>query len=248
MTPPRQAPQRHKRNLPPTSKSAANKSAANKSATKPAPRLAEVRITTLRPEFAKPLEHLQKTCFPTLADSELLHEDHFLEHCNVFPEGNFVALIEGEVVGLGAGFLIDFDFDHPEHTFTEIIDNGYYGHHDPDGDYYYGADISVHPNYRKRGIGRLLYEARQGLVKRLNRKGIVAGGVLPGFARYKHLMSANAYVRDVVARRIYDPTLSFQLKHGFKVRGVLRDYIIDSAADNWASLIVWDNPNYQPPQ
>jgi GNAT superfamily N-acetyltransferase len=206
-----------------------------------------VRITTLRPAFAKPLEQLQQTCFPTLADSELLHEAHFLKHCELFPEGNFVALVGSEVVGLGAGFLIDFDFDDPGHSFTEIMDHGYFSHHDPAGDYYYGADISVHPNYRKRGIGRLLYEARQSLVKRLNRKGIVAGGVLPGFAHYKHIMSANAYVRDVVARRIYDPTLSFQLKYGFKVRGVLRDYIIDSAADNWASLIVWDNPDYRLP-
>ncbi|MEM7736345.1 MAG: GNAT family N-acetyltransferase [Deinococcota bacterium] len=204
----------------------------------------QVNIVTIRPEFAEALEALQERCFPTLAASELMRKEHFLNHCKVFPEGNFVALVQGEVVGLGAGFLIDFDFDDASHSFLDIIDGGYFGNHDPNGDYYYGADISVHPDYRKQGIGRLLYEARQGLVKRLNRKGIVAGGVLPGFMRYKHLMSAKAYVRDVVAKRIYDRTLSFQLNHGFKVKGVLQDYIEDSAADNWASLIVWENPDY----
>jgi GNAT superfamily N-acetyltransferase len=210
------------------------------------PVLNQVNIVTIRPGFTEDLAALQKRCFPTLAASELMRKDHFLNHCKVFPEGNFVALVKDKVVGLGAGFLTNFDFDDASHSFLDIIDGGYFGNHDPDGDYYYGADISVHPDYRKQGIGRLLYEARQGLVKRLNRKGIVAGGVLPGFARYKHLMSARAYVRDVVAKRIYDRTLSFQLKHGFKVKGVLQDYIEDSASDNWASLIVWKNPDYTP--
>ncbi|MEM6428057.1 MAG: GNAT family N-acetyltransferase [Deinococcota bacterium] len=210
------------------------------------PSLNQVDIVTIRPEFAEDLEVLQVRCFPTLAASELMRKEHFLNHCKVFSEGNFVALVQGRVVGLGAGFLIDFDFDDPNHSFLDIIDGGYFGNHDPNGDYYYGADISVDPDYRKQGIGRLLYEARQGLVRRLNRKGIVAGGVLPGFANYKHLMSAGAYVQDVVAKRIYDRTLSFQLKNGFKVKGVLQDYIEDSASDNWASLIVWENPDYRP--
>ena len=50
----------------------------------------------------------------------------------------------------------------------------------------------------------------------------------------------------VVAGEIHDSTLSFQLRRGFDVRGLLEDYIQDEASDNWATLIVWENPNYQP--
>ena len=205
-----------------------------------------VTIDTLRPTYATALEQLQRDCFPTLAHSELMSEAHFLNHCRLFPEGNFVALVGGRVVGLGSGFLIDFDFDHAQHSFQEIIDGGFYSHHDPDGDWYYGGDISVHPDFRRRGIGSRLYQARMGIVKALNRKGIVAGGLIPDFVNHKTHMSAQDYVDKVVARELYDSTLSFQLGRGFTVRGMLRDYIEDEASDNWATLIVWENPDYRP--
>ena len=208
----------------------------------------DVRIDNLRPEYARALEQLQRDCFPTLADEELMNEAHFLNHCRLFPEGNFVALVGDRVIGLGSGFLIDFDLDHAQHSFQEIIDGGYYSHHDPDGDWYYGGDISVHPDFRRRGIGSRLYRARMAIVKALNRKGIVAGGLIPDYVNYKSRLSAQAYVDQVVADELYDSTLSFQLGRGFQARGLLRDYIEDSASDNWATLIVWENPDYRPLQ
>ena len=120
------------------------------------------------------------------------------------PEGNFVALCGERVIGLGSGFLIDFDFEHAQHSFQEIIDGGFYSHHDPDGDWYYGGDISVHPDYRRRGVGSLLYEARKDVVIRLNRRGIVAGGLIPGYADYKARMTPQTYVDKVVAGELYD--------------------------------------------
>ena len=74
----------------------------------------------------------------------------------------------------------------------------------------------------------------------------MAGGVLPGFVHYKHQLNVQEYVDQVLAGELFDPTLSFQLKEGFVVRGLLPDYIMDSASDNWATLIVWENPDYQP--
>lgn len=204
-----------------------------------------VSIVTIRPEHAAGLEELQRTCFPTLGEQELMKTEHFLRHCDIYPEGEFVALVEGKVVGLGSGFLVNFDFDHPGHTFNEIIDGGWYSHHNPDGDWYYGADISVHPDYRGLGIGRLLYQARKDLVIRTHRRGIVAGGMIPEYPNYRAQMDVHEYVRRVVAGEIWDGTLSFQLKNGFVVRGMLEGYIDDTSADNWATLIVWENPHYR---
>ncbi len=209
--------------------------------------MSELAYVNLRPEHAEQLEALQKLVFPGVPDEMLFHADEFVHHARIFPEGTIVVLDGERVVGLGAGLLVDFDFEHPEHTLMSIMgDDGYYRNHNPNGAYYYGTDISVHPDYRRRGIGRRLYELRKDITRRLNKKGIIAGGVLPGFIHYMDRMSALEYVTRVVAGEIYDPTLSFQIENGFRVLGVLPDYFPHPASGGYASFIVWDNPDYQP--
>jgi GNAT superfamily N-acetyltransferase len=215
-----------------------------------------VVIAPSEPWQAPQLEALQVRCFPTLGAQELMRAEHFLHHLRVFPEADLVAvahvgrdgapLADPQVVGLGSGFFVDFDFAHPGHTFRELIDDGWYGRHDPDGAWYYGADVSVDPAWRGLGLGRRLYDARKDLVRRFGKRGIVAGGVLPGFARHKHALTAAAYVAKVVAGKLVDPTLTMQLRNGFVVEGVLQGYLEDSAADDWAALIVWRDPGFRP--
>lgn len=202
---------------------------------------------------AEALAELQRVCFPNLGEHELMDADDFRQHQELFPEGEFVLLaadapdgtpLEREmVVGLGSGFLIDFDIQKPDHVFNDIIAGGSYANHDPAGAWYYGADISVHPAYRGLGLGRQLYSARKGLVRRLRRRGIVAGGQLPGYPRYRQELSVSEYVDRVVAGELTDPTLTFQLANGFEVYGLLKGYIEDAHTDDWASFIVWFNPD-----
>jgi GNAT superfamily N-acetyltransferase len=206
----------------------------------------DITIETLKPEYADELAELQKITLPTLNEVDWLKKEHFLKHCELFPEGNFVAVCDGKLVGLGSGFLTDFNFEAPYHTFLEITAEGYQTNHDPNGAWYYGTDITVHPEYRRRGIGGMLYAARKGIIQRLNRRGLIAGGLVPGFAKYKHLMNIRTYVVKVIAGEIHDSTLSFQLNQGFQVHDLLDNYLDDEPSDNWAALIVWNNPHYEP--
>jgi hypothetical protein len=82
------------------------------------------------------------------------------------------------------------------------------------------------------------------VVRRHNKRGIIAGGHIPGYADHKHELSAAEYVEKVVSGELYDATLSFQLENGFEARGVLENYIEDEATDGWAALIVWENPDF----
>ena len=204
-----------------------------------------LRFVNLLPEHAAQLAEFQKICYPFTPWESLYKEHEFVRHAAVFPEGTYVVLDGDRVVGVGAGVFLNFDLAHPDHDLDELTGTNY-ENHDPDGEWYYGTEICVHPDYRGLGIARHLYDLRKELVIRCNKRGIVAGGVLPGYARYRDQMSAQEYVEQVVAGKVFDPTLSVQLHNGFTLHGVLKDYFPDSETGGWASLIVWENPAYIP--
>lgn len=200
-----------------------------------------LRYTTLTPALAADCAALELAAFPTADPAELFSTEDLLAQADIFPEGFFVVLDGDRVVGQAGGIFLDFDFDHPQHTITEITGEHGCGNHDPDGDWYYGTDIVVHPEYRRRGIGAELYRLRKQLVRDHGKRGIIAGGYLAGYHEHKADMTAAEYCRLVVAGELYDRTLTFQLENGFEVYGVLENYLADEKNDGWASLIVWKN-------
>lgn len=202
-------------------------------------RLADgVVVMQTKPEHAAQLEELQRICFPTLADAERFKAAHYRRHVELFPDGQFVALDGGKVVGATTTLRLHFDFDHVNHTFADVIQGGWLSSHQPDGDWLYGADVGVDPAYRGRGIAGALYAARQETVWRLGLKGQVTAGMISGFGAVKDRTTAEEYVDAVVARRIKDPTLSMQLGIGFEARALLADYLDDPVSDNYSVLLV----------
>lgn len=203
--------------------------------------MAELVYRQIEPQWADELEAIERGVFATINNDDLYDAAALRQVAEDFPEGGFVVFDGDRPVGMGLGILLDFDFDHLDHELSEV-----YSSHDPNGQWYYGTTIAVLPEYRGRGIGHELYERRKGVVKRLNKRGIVAGGVLPGFADHKHEMSADEYLAKVRDGELYDPTLTFQIENGFEPRAALKDYSDDPSVDGYACLIVWDNPDYEP--
>ncbi|HEX9441314.1 MAG TPA: GNAT family N-acetyltransferase [Roseiflexaceae bacterium] len=205
----------------------------------------DIIITNTRPVHLAALAEHQRICYPTLAPYEWLNEEHFASHLRLFPEGQHVALDGERVVGQSSTFRCRSDQAFVPHTFYDIIAGGFFTNHDPQGEWLYGADTSVHPDYRGRKIASKLYRARKDLIRRLNLRGMVAGGMLPGYNRHKDAMSVEEYIERVTCGELIDPTLTPQLRNGFIVRGVLRDYIDDDAITSHATLIVWEKPDYK---
>ncbi|MFN3841857.1 MAG: GNAT family N-acetyltransferase [Rehaibacterium terrae] len=169
-------------------------------------------------------------------------------HLAHFPEGQFVAVYDGRIVGYCATFRIAEALALSPHRWREITGNGYGSRHDPSGDWLYGMEVCVDPEYRGMRIGRRLYEARKRLCSDLRLKGIVFGGRLPGLSRRKRYHGdPAAYVEDVKAGRVRDRALSFQLGNGFEPIGVLRDYLpTDRESLGHAAHLVWRNPRFDP--
>jgi GNAT superfamily N-acetyltransferase len=203
-------------------------------------------VVNSRLDMVEQLAAVQRACFPTLAEAERITAAQYAAHIKRFPAGQ-LAVVEaatGQVVACSTDFRTSaVDLAHFEHRYIEAVDHNWLGHHDPAGAWLYGADIGVLPAYRQRGLARRLYAARQALVRRLRLHGHVAGGLLRGFVPYKDRLSAEAYVAEVVAGRLFDPTLSVQLKMGFQVLGIIQHYVDDPACDGKAAFIVWYNPD-----
>ena len=200
----------------------------------------DLRYVNLDARWAEELEALELQSFPGVNPADLYSARELVELAEVFPEGGFVVLDGETPIAMGLGVRVHFDLSRPQHRMKDLMSGQHKAGHDPTGEWYYGTDIAVDPRYRRRGIGSRLYDLRKEVCRTLGLRGIIAGGVIPGYAEHKHRMSAADYVDKVAAGELYDRTLSFQIENGFEARGVLENYMEDPEVDNWASLIVWE--------
>ena len=202
----------------------------------------KVNVRHTRSTDIKTLIELQRRVYPEIPS---WREDLMLHQLNIFPQGQIVAEIDGELVGAASSLVVLWDEWQVEHTWKEITARGTFDTHNPKGRTLYGAEVFVHPHLRGSGIGHALYRARQRLCQKLNLKRIIACGRLPGYYRYAHQMPAQLYAQKVVWGDIHDMVLSFQLHEGFHFCGVVSDYIPeDRESLGHAALIVWLNPRY----
>lgn len=198
-----------------------------------------IRIMNTRPEHAAALEALQYIVFPNLAEEEILHKEHYLKHLELFPEGQLVALDGDRVIGGSTTMRYNYDIEHPHHhTFAETVAGGWLTAHNPNGEWLYGIDVSVHPDYRGKGIARAFYDIRQQIAAALGCKGQLTVGMLNGYYAYKDVLSIDEYYAKVKAHEIFDPTVSVQEKVGFRILMLMKDYLNDPTCGNAGAVIV----------
>ena len=101
---------------------------------------------------------------------------------NNFPEGQFVAVFEGAIVGYCASSRIDEAVALAPHDWATITGNGFGSRHDPDRRLALRIEMAVDDRQRGLRIGKRLYDARRALAERLELRGIVFGGRMPGYA------------------------------------------------------------------
>ncbi len=186
---------------------------------------------------------LQILCRKAYPSFQPYTADQLRGHINHFPQGAVVAEYEGTVVGYCASIRMDDDALKP-HSWREITGNGYGSTHEADGEYLYGYEVCVDPDFRGLHIGQRLYSARRKLCVDLHLKGIVFGGRIPGLKRkIRDVGSAEAYVDGVKERTLRDPVMTFQMRNGFEPIGVLKDYMpSDEASMGYAAHMLWKNP------
>ncbi|MET3696431.1 predicted amidohydrolase [Bacillus oleivorans] len=204
----------------------------------------KVIVRTMEVKDIDDIIKLEKICFPGMIPWK---RDQLESHLEIFPEGQFVVEYDGEIIASSSSLIIDFHEYDALHTWDDITDEGYITNHNPEGYNLYGIEIMVHPDYRRMKLGHRLYEARKDLARRLNLKSIIIGGRIPFYHKYADEMSPKEYVEQVRMRNIYDPVMSFQLFNGFTLKRINPNYLPDDKASNkYATLMEWNNVDYQP--
>jgi predicted amidohydrolase/GNAT superfamily N-acetyltransferase len=163
---------------------------------------------------------------------------------NNFPEGCFVAILDGTLVGYCASMRIGGDKALKPHSWDEITGNGFGSRHNPTGEWLYGYEMCVDPKVRGTRIGRRLYEERRALAEQLELKGIVFGGRMPNLRRFwRKVDGPQDYLDKLIAGKLHDPVLRFQLANGFEPIGILENYLPeDKRSKAFAVHMVWRNP------
>lgn len=186
---------------------------------------------------------IQRESFPPPFPAELWwNEQQLRNHVTLFPEGALCVEIDGKLAGSMTGLLVNFDPQHPDHTWAEVTDNGYIGNHNPQGDTLYIVDISVRPSYRQLGLGKWLMDSMYELVIHKQLKRLLGGGRMSGYHKEAAQMSAQEYLEAVVAGRLKDPVITFLLRCGRTPLQVVPNYLEDEESHNYAALMEWKNP------
>lgn len=206
----------------------------------------------IRQTSASDYEAIVELCSSVYPASPVWTREQILSHLKVFPEGQLVAEDQstGKLVGMAASLIIRWDDYELGGSWRDFTGGGSFQNHDPaNGRTLYGAEIMVHPHSQGSGIGKLLYVRRREIAERLGLLRIRAGARLRGYGTYAGQMKPDEYVIEVIRGKLFDPTLTFQLKQGFSVLSLVSGYLRhDPESLGYAAVIEWINDRVAKPE
>ncbi|MEZ4668504.1 MAG: GNAT family N-acetyltransferase [Anaerolineae bacterium] len=220
----------------------------------PASTIQHIAILPSEARYADQMEALMALVYnldPRDPENMTFNADHFCQHLVAFPEGQFVAVDRrtDTVVGLTVSMRINHHPNHPLMTaWWELIGDGTLSTHVPDGEWMYGVESAVHPDYRGYGVGKRLTQARTRVMKQLNLRGMVAGSAIIDYHKVVDTVPVDEYVADVIAGKRFDTNLSKQMKMGFKPLHIIPNYLQDWDCCGYGVEMVIPNTDYRQPR
>ncbi|MCB0353547.1 MAG: bifunctional GNAT family N-acetyltransferase/carbon-nitrogen hydrolase family protein [Bdellovibrionales bacterium] len=206
-------------------------------------KLTGLKVRRWKSDDISRIVHCQKAAYPDYDDRFMYDERLYRLQFEAFPEGQFLAELEGQVVGYATSLIVQVS-DDEWYSVGELTGAATFSTHDPFGDTLYGADIAVRPEFRGLGVAKKLYERRKRILRRYNLRRMIAYGRIPGYQKYAGTLTAEEYVHEVEEGRLSDPALTVHLKAGYKVARVQLDLVYDHRSMHYCTFLEYKNEHY----
>lgn len=186
---------------------------------------------------------LQPLAFPPPFDPEMHWDDfHLRRHIAIFPDGQFVADADGQIVGSCSNTITSEERWSAHANWYETVGGPSLRGFDRQGTTLYGLDIAVHPEFRRLGVGKAFYRTRYDFVRQngLTRYGTACR--IPDYRAYREAhpgTDVHAYGRIVAEGKATDRTLTPLLRMGLAFVEVLEGYMPDPESNDSAALLEW---------
>lgn len=197
---------------------------------------------TLR-KIAGDFAALNKAVWSDITDDFYIWDtEKVLEQFRNYPYGSFFSSKDGKIVSTLTVMKMNANnyLQSPDKSWANITGNGTLNTHDPRGDSAFGVDLTG-------GSGNTIKMVKAVILIGLLGEGVRSvflGSRIPLYHKYAN-MDVNDYV---IARRKsgkpLDPELAYYKNFGFKVVGVIPDYMHDPKSLNYGVVIKYDNPFY----
>lgn len=204
-----------------------------------------IEIRTLEKDEYDGLKETMIAAYPSMPESYWQREQ-INRLINLFPEGQVAIFVNNEMAACALSLIVDEKKVNNKHNYKSITGNYSFNSHDSKGEILYGIDVFIKPQFRGMRLGRRLYDYRKELAERLNLKGIVFGGRIPGYHKYANEMSPREYIEKVKLKEIHDPVFDFQLSNDFHPIRIIKNYLDgDMQSGEYGILMKWDNIYYE---
>ena len=174
--------------------------------------------------------------------------EKFISRLNIFPEGFFLAYLEGKLTGVLTSEIINFDINDPPVSWEGITDNGLIeSTHYKGGNALYVVSLGVSKLAQGRGLGSCLLEEARNFIKNKRLDFLVLGARIPGYHQFHEehpTVDVKEYLRTKKEGTRYpiDSEIRFYTRNRLRVLKIVPNYMEDDPeSENYGAVMIWEN-------
>lgn len=200
------------------------------------------------PQDYPALKHLMQLAFADIEGAYAPEEEMTMLY-KLYPRALVLCFFDEELIGANLGRIVPIEPYAAPHTQEECIALERYVPEAATGEWVYGLDIFVHPQYQNLKIGKQIFEIFLHNVYADNFRGVVGISRAVNYLPHAHEMDLETYTAKVKARELNDSVLSFHLRNGAEFVSISPEFSDhDEASGGYGVFLKFDNPYFRADQ